>query len=38
MIHAIVVEVVHGLVIITKRQTHKTDIALQPETDSVMTI
>ena len=37
MIHTIGVEVVHGLVIITKKLIHKTDFALRPEIDSVMT-
>ena len=35
--HAIEVEVLHELIILTKIQTHKTDIALHPEIDSVMT-
>ena len=37
MIHGIEAEVLHDLIIITKIQTHKTDIALHPGTDSVMT-
>ena len=37
VIHAIEVEVVHGLIITTKILIHKTDIALHPEIDSVMT-
>ena len=37
MIHAIEVEVIHGLIITTKIHTHKTDIGLHPVTDSVLT-
>ena len=37
MIHAIDVEVLQELIFITKIQFHKTDIALHPEIDSVMT-
>ena len=37
MIHAIDVEVLQELIIITKKQFHKTDIALHLEIDSVMT-
>ena len=36
-IHAIKAEVLHKVIIITKIQTHKTDIALHTETNSVMT-
>ena len=37
MIHAIDVEILHELINMTKIQTHKTDIALHQEIDSVMT-
>ena len=37
MTHAIEAEVRHELIIITKLQTHKTDIVLHPETVSVLT-
>ena len=37
MIHATEAEVLHELLIISKIHTHKTDIALHPDTESVMT-